>query len=40
MDKHMMAAVLYGKEQVRVENVAVPEIGKSDVLVRVRAALT
>lgn len=36
----MMAAVLYGKEQVRVENVAVPEIGKSDVLVRVRAALT
>jgi L-iditol 2-dehydrogenase len=36
----MMAAVLYGKEQVRVENVSVPEIGKSDVLVRVRAALT
>ena len=35
-----MAAVLYGKEQVRMEHVAVPEIGKSDVLVRVRAALT
>ncbi len=35
-----MAAVLYGKEHVRVEPVAVPKIGKSDVLVRVRAALT
>jgi len=36
----MMAAVLYGKEQLRVEPVAVPEIGKDDILVRVRAALT
>ena len=36
----MLAAVLYGKEQLRVEPVAVPELGASDVLVRVRAALT
>ena len=36
----MMAAVLYGKEHLQVEPVAVPAIGKGDVLVRVRAALT
>lgn len=36
----MKAAVLYGREQVRVEEVAVPQIEKGDVLVRVRAALT
>jgi L-iditol 2-dehydrogenase len=36
----MIAAVLYGKEQLQVEPVAIPEIGTSDVLVRVRAALT
>jgi L-iditol 2-dehydrogenase len=36
----MMAAVLYGKEHLRVEPVAVPRIGKGDLLVRVRAALT
>ncbi len=36
----MMAAVLYGKEQLRVEPVAVPKIGEGDILVRVRAALT
>lgn len=36
----MMAAVLYGKESLRVEPVDVPAIGKGDLLVRVRAALT
>ncbi len=36
----MMAAVLYGKEQLAVERVAVPEIGPGDLLVRVKAALT
>ena len=36
----MMAAVLYGKEHLRVEPVAVPKIGAGDLLVRVRAALT
>lgn len=36
----MKAAVLYGKEDVRLESVPVPEIGVGEVLVRVRAALT
>jgi L-iditol 2-dehydrogenase len=36
----MSAAVLYGKEQLRIERVDVPELGRGDVLVRVRAALT
>jgi len=36
----MLAAVLYGKEQLRIEPVAVPELGAPDVLVRVKAALT
>ncbi len=36
----MMAAVLYGKENLKVEPVAVPSIGPGDVLVRIRAALT
>jgi L-iditol 2-dehydrogenase len=36
----MMAAVLYGKEHLRVEPVAVPRIDRGDILVRVRAALT
>ena len=35
-----MAAVLYGKEHLQIEPVAVPEFGPGDVLVRVRAALT
>jgi L-iditol 2-dehydrogenase len=36
----MTAAVLYGKEQLRIESVDIPGIGRGDVLVRVRAALT
>src|SRR5678815_962646 len=40
-DTHRMsAAVLYGKEQLRIERVDVPQLGRGDVLVRVRAALT
>jgi L-iditol 2-dehydrogenase len=35
-----MAAVLYGKEHLQVEPVAVPEVGPGDILVRVRVALT
>lgn len=35
-----MAAVLYGKEHVEVERVAMPRLGRGDALVRVRAALT
>ncbi len=36
----MMAAVLYGKEHLQIEPVAVPTIDAGDVLVRVRTALT
>jgi len=38
--QEMLAAVLYGKEHVEIEKVAVPKLGDGDVLVRVRAALT
>ena len=40
MTKQMMAAVLYGKEDLKVEPVAVPHIEAGDILVRVKAALT
>jgi L-iditol 2-dehydrogenase len=36
----MTAAVLYGKEQLRIEQVNVPILAPGDVLVRVRTALT
>jgi hypothetical protein len=36
----MQAAVLYGKEDVRLESVPVPHIRAGEILVRVRAALT
>jgi L-iditol 2-dehydrogenase len=36
----MMAAVLYGKEHLQVEPVAIPKIESGDILVRVKAALT
>jgi len=38
--QRMSAAVLYSKEQLRIERVEVPPLGRGDVLVRVRAALT
>ena len=40
MNNHMMAAVLYGKEHLQVEPVAVPTITSGDILVRVKVALT
>ncbi|HME08647.1 MAG TPA: zinc-binding dehydrogenase [Bryobacteraceae bacterium] len=40
MTVNMTAAVLYGKEHVRIETVPVPQIGPNDVLVRVKTALT
>ena len=40
MNNRMMAAVLYGKEHLQVEPVAVPTIGRGDILVRVKVALT
>ena len=36
----MIAAVLYGKENLQIEAVSVPKLEKGDVLVRVQAALT
>jgi len=36
----MLAAVLYGKEQVQLERIPVPSLGPGDILVRVCAALT
>ena len=38
--KTMTAAVLYGKSDVRIEQTPVPRIGKGEVLVRIKAALT
>ena len=40
MRPRMKAAVLYGKEDVRVETVDVPRLERGDVLIRTRAALT
>ena len=40
MNSQMMAAVLYGKEHLLVEPVAIPQIGSDDILVRVKVALT
>ena len=38
--KTMTAAVLYGKSDVRIEQVPIPRVGKGEVLVRIKAALT
>jgi L-iditol 2-dehydrogenase len=38
--KKMRAAILYGKEDVRVEDVPVPKIADDEILIRVGAALT
>ena len=40
LNSQMMAGVLYGKEHLRVESVAVPTVSVGDILVRVRVALT
>ena len=40
MKTQMMAAVLYGKEHLQVEPVAVPTLDEGDILVRVKVALT
>lgn len=37
---HMMAAVLYGRENLRIEKVPIPAIGAEDLLVKVKVALT
>jgi L-iditol 2-dehydrogenase len=40
MSARMRAAVLHGREDVRVEDVDVPEIGAGEILLRTRVALT
>ncbi len=40
MAQQMTAAVLYGKEDLRVEQVAMPRAGAGELVVEVRAALT
>jgi len=40
MGDNMQAAVLYGKEDVRLESVPVPPVGSGELLIRVRTALT
>jgi L-iditol 2-dehydrogenase len=39
-ETNMRAAILYGKEDVRLESVPIPSIGPGELLVRVRTALT
>jgi len=36
----MLAAVLYGQEDVRIEQVSVPHAGPGEIIVRVSAALS
>ncbi|WP_433964161.1 alcohol dehydrogenase catalytic domain-containing protein [Tunturiibacter gelidiferens] len=40
MKAEMTAAVLYGKEDLRLERVAIPQAGAGELVVRVGAALT
>jgi L-iditol 2-dehydrogenase len=40
LPKTMLAAVLYGQEDVRIEQVSVPHAGPGEIIVRVSAALT
>jgi L-iditol 2-dehydrogenase len=37
---HMTAAVLYGKEDVKIERVPIPRVGYGEVLIKVQVALT
>ena len=36
----MTAAVLYGKEDIKIERVPIPRVGDGEVLVKVQVALT
>jgi L-iditol 2-dehydrogenase len=40
LNGHMTAAVLYGRENLRIEKVSIPTLGDGDALVRVKVALT
>src|SRR5277367_6219020 len=37
---HMTAAVLYGSENLRVENIDIPRLAPDEALIRVKVALT
>jgi L-iditol 2-dehydrogenase len=37
---HMMAAVLHGRENVKIEKVPIPAVGPDDLLIEVKVALT
>jgi len=39
-NKKMKAAILYGPQDVRLEEIDIPEIGPGDVLLKIKAALT
>ena len=40
MNGKMTAAVLYGKEDVKIEKVPIPRVEQGEVLVKVQVALT
>lgn len=40
MNGQMTAAVLYGKEDVKIEQVPIPRVGEGEVLIKVQVALT
>ena len=40
MNGHMTAAVLYGKEDVKIEKVPIPRLGEGEILIKVQVALT
>src|SRR5580698_6705384 len=40
MAAHMTAAVLHGREDLRIEQVPMPQAGPGEIVVRVAAALT
>lgn len=40
MNRQMIAAVLYGKEDVKIEKVPIPRVGEGEVLIKVQVALT
>jgi len=40
VNKQMLAAVLYGKESLRIEEVDIPPVGPEEVLVKIEVALT
>ncbi len=40
MNGQMTAAVLYGKEDVKIEKVPIPRVGEGEVLIKVQVALT